>query len=125
METEHATYLDLAKYDTAITKYLDIAERVGRAKSPADVGWLRCNTQPIKDSLLDLSLVWKDMHTDYLRDHLVSTLDRFDSFTIQVEEGLAMPVDDGENVGNLRQVMRDILETTKARESIMVSHNHL
>jgi len=41
-------------------------------------------------------------------------LDRFDSFTIQVEEGLAMPVDDGENVGNLRQVMRDILETTKA-----------
>ena len=25
-----------------------------------------------------------------------------------------MPVDDGENVGNLRQVMRDILETTKA-----------
>mmetsp|Transcript_14602 Transcript_14602/g.45793 ORF Transcript_14602/g.45793 Transcript_14602/m.45793 type:complete len:4603 (+) Transcript_14602:85-13893(+) len=114
VETEHATYLDLAKYDTAITKYLDIAERVGRAKSPADVGWLRCNTQPIKDSLLDLSLVWKDMHTDYLRDHLVSTLDRFDSFTIQVEEGLAMPVDDGENVGNLRQVMRDILETTKA-----------
>jgi dynein heavy chain len=54
------------------------------------------------------------MHTDYLRDHLVSTLDRFDSFTIQVEEGLAMPVDDGDNVGNLRQVMRDILETTKA-----------
>ena len=25
-----------------------------------------------------------------------------------------MPVDDGDNVGNLRQVMRDILETTKA-----------
>ena len=115
VETKHATYLDLAKYDTAITKYLDIAERVGRAKSPADVGWLRCNTQPIKDSLLDLSQVWKRMHTDYLRDHLISTLDRFDSFTIQVEEGLAMPVDDGENAGNLKQVMRDILETTKAQ----------
>ena len=49
IEKEHATYLDLKKYDEAITKYLDVAERVKRTKSPADVGWLRVNTAPINE----------------------------------------------------------------------------
>ncbi|KAH8088652.1 dynein light chain binding protein [Aureococcus anophagefferens] len=63
IEKEHATYLDLKKYDEAITKYLDVAERVKRTKSPADVGWLRVNTAPIKTSLLELAVMWKELHT--------------------------------------------------------------
>ena len=40
VETEHATYLDLAKYDTAITKYLDIAGASRLSKIPAT--WAGC-----------------------------------------------------------------------------------
>ncbi|KAH8052753.1 dynein light chain binding protein [Aureococcus anophagefferens] len=59
--------------------------------------------------------MWKELHTQYLRDHLISTLDRFDGFMEQVKVGLDLPVDDGDlGKQNLRKVMKDILEVGKA-----------
>mmetsp|Transcript_25191 Transcript_25191/g.84661 ORF Transcript_25191/g.84661 Transcript_25191/m.84661 type:complete len:4540 (+) Transcript_25191:178-13797(+) len=115
LKTGEGSYLDLNKYDAAISKYLDVADRIKKTKSLCDVGWLRVNTAPIKSSLLELAEMWRDLHAEHLRNHLIQTLDRFDAFLEQVKVGLALAVDDGdEGQKNLRNVMSDILEVGRA-----------
>ena len=48
VETEHATVLDLAKYDDGDHQVLGHRRKSRTSGSPTDVGWLRINTQPIK-----------------------------------------------------------------------------
>ena len=76
--------LDLKKYEEAITKYETVKAKIQQLESPTDVGWLRVNTTPIKQSLVSLSGKWINMFTSRLKNYLVDKLTTLEEFMLQV-----------------------------------------
>lgn len=65
---------DLAKFNEQISKYRRVQEEVGQLRTPTDIGWLRVNSQPIKQAMSTWATKWVFMFTQYLHNHVLEKL---------------------------------------------------
>ena len=85
----------LDAFDAQIEQYTKVQSRVAELETPSDIGWLRINSQPIKQALNTCTTKWKFVFTAWLHNHVFDSLKELDTFRIFVKDGLKeAPVDD-------------------------------
>jgi len=63
--------INLEMFDEQITKYRSVQGQLDELKSPMDLGWLRVNSQPIKQAMTTWVTKWVYMFTEYLYEHVL------------------------------------------------------
>jgi len=102
---------NLAKFEERINYLQGIRARIADLSPTRSVGFLRINTQPIKQALSMWVTKWIYVFTQYLHGHVISTLEELNSFMQDVEEGLNLK-QDAEYLGDdeLMQIMQLIAD---------------
>ena len=108
---------DLVKFDQEITKYRQVQRDVHDLKTPTDIGWLRVNSEPIKQALATCVTKWTFMFTEHLNDYVVGTLQELYSFIARVDEGLEEEVTAGPDKAPLKRCMAHIRDVRKSMET--------
>jgi dynein heavy chain len=128
--------IDIKKFDEAIKKYEAVQASIKCLSSPQDIGWVRVNVSPIKQSLLSWASKWVSIFTAHLQATLVKKLYDFDTFIADVGKGLDIEVEEGPAGKDvLMNVMKDIasvrrsIDTTTAmfqplRQNVLVLKQH-
>ena len=110
---------NLAKFQTEITRYRDVLDKINHLSTPTDIGWLRINSQPIKQTLATLANRWRRMFTDHLVEHVTGSLQSLRDFMARVDAGLEEPVEEGaEDTAPLRRCMAHIRDVKKKQGKI-------
>ena len=116
-ETESGQKIpNLEKFQAEITKYKGVLATIQSLQTPTDIGWLRVNSQPIKQSLATMATQWIYMFTNHLVDHVVASLQDLHDFMARVDTGLEEVVEeDAEDVTPLKRCMAHIRDVRKAQ----------
>ena len=116
--------VDLGKFDAAISKYRELQRQVNELRTPADIGWLRVNSQPIKQAMGTWVTKWVFMYTQYLHDMVEIRLGELHQFIEHTSVGLDVEVAEGDNealmvaMGHVRDVRKSMDETAAMFEPI-------
>jgi dynein heavy chain len=102
--------LDLRQFDESITKFRGVQTAVSELRTPIDIGWLRVNSQPIKQALGTWVTKWVFMYTQHLHDDVHTKLSALHHTITRVEAGLAEEVtaDKKEALMRVRRFLRDV-----------------
>ena len=115
--TESGTKVpNLSKFTAEIAKYKKVQAQLNELKTPTDVGWLRVNSEPIKQALATYITKWTYMFTEHMHDYVVSKLTELHEFIARVEAGLAEPVPTGDKEA-LKRVMAHIRDVRRSMDS--------
>lgn len=107
--------LDLSKFEAAISKYRQVQAEINDLVTPSDIGWIRVNSQPMKQALGVWATKWIYMHTQHLVDHVTSTLSGLHTMITRIDSGLDEEVA-GEDKGALKRVMGHIRDVRKSMD---------
>jgi dynein heavy chain len=80
--------MNLGKFDAEITRYRDIQEEINDLRTPADIGWLRVNSRPVKLALGTWDTKWVYEFTEYLSKMVIDTLNNLEVFMERTNSGL-------------------------------------
>lgn len=80
--------IDLAAFNAKIVYYRDVQAQAEQLPALTDIAFVRVNSQPVKQSLSTWITRWMFMFSQYLHDHVVSSLRFLDDFGRTVNEGL-------------------------------------
>ena len=108
---------DLPAFDQEITKYHDVLAEITALKPMTDIGWLRINSQPIKQALSTWVTKWTYQYTEFLHHHVVNELRNLNNFIRVTNEGLDAEVADNDNAA-LMGVMSHIRNVRKKMDSM-------
>ena len=108
---------DLTKFDAEIAKYRQVQQEVNELRTPTDIGWLRVNSEPIKQALATCVTKWTFMFTEHLNDYVVNTLKELQEFISRVDEGLEEEVVAGPDKAPLKRCMAHIRDVRKSMET--------
>ncbi|CAE7918743.1 ODA4, partial [Symbiodinium sp. KB8] len=115
-ETVNVKLPNLKKFDEAISHYRHLRHEVDQLKSPARVGWVLVDSDPMKDALGTWLAKYANMYTQYLSNYVVDTLKEVEHFMVDVDSGLQVTVEEGEaGKENLKKCMGYIRDV-KRRE---------
>ena len=78
----------LAVFDETITNLTRVKNSIGMMHTPTDIGWLRFNSQPLKQALENLVTAWINRHTNFLLDNTVAGIQNIDKFIAEVSNGI-------------------------------------
>ena len=84
--------LDLAAFDERVCHFRDVQTDMEQLRGSNDVGFVRINSQPIKQALATCITKWVFMHTSYLADNVRQSLEWLDTFMQEVSSGLTEEV---------------------------------
>ena len=98
----------LDKFDEKIEYYSKVQVRVAELETPSDVGWLRINSQPIKQALNTCTTKWKFMFTNWLHNHVYDSLKELDAFRNFVKSGLKENPTDTTSLKRIMTIIRDV-----------------
>jgi dynein heavy chain, axonemal len=105
---------DLQKFDAEITKYRELGEQIAALKTPQDIGWLRVNTQPIKNALSSVISAWIGLFTAHLQQFVTQAVSEMHDFITNVQAGLEEEVSP-DSKDSLRKCMTHIRDVRKTR----------
>uniref|UniRef100_K3X576 AAA+ ATPase domain-containing protein n=1 Tax=Globisporangium ultimum (strain ATCC 200006 / CBS 805.95 / DAOM BR144) TaxID=431595 RepID=K3X576_GLOUD len=88
-----AQLLDLSKFEERIQFFLSLQNEISEAKHVRDVGFVRVNSLPIKQTLSTWVTKWIYMFTQYLHDRVMNQLTWMDTFMQRVNFGLDQEID--------------------------------
>ena len=115
--TEHGTkLLDLEKFDKAIQKCVDAQTEVAKAKSPADIGWLRVDITPAKREVSLFATKWIKLFTTHMHESIITTLSDLHNFMETASQGLISDID--ENQDSLMAVVSVIRDVRLKMDSV-------
>ncbi len=108
---------NLANFNAEIAKYRKVQAQLNEFKTPTDVGWLRVNSEPIKQALSTYVTKWSYAFSEHLHDYVLGKLTELHDFIVRVEKGLAEPVvmGDKEALKRVMGHMRDVRRSTESR----------
>jgi len=112
------TMYDLQLFDDEITKYDNVLLDINKLKSLVDIGWLRVNTQPIKQALSMWVSQWQHTYTNHLVNHVKDSLQDLMNFIGNITHGLKQDVGAHDKealmkvMGHIRDV-RKMMNSTK------------
>ena len=113
-----ATIYDLKMFDEEITKYNTVLADIGKLRSLVDIGWVRVNTQPIKQALSMWVSQWQHTYTNHLVNHVKDSLQGLMNFIGNITHGLKQEVTAHDKealmhvMGHIRDV-RKMMNSTK------------
>ena len=113
MVTENGTkLLDLEKFDKAIQKCVDAQTEVAKAKSPADIGWLRIDVTPAKREVSMFATKWIKLFTNYMHESIINTLNDLNKFMETATCGLTSDIEEDngsqDHLMSVMSVIRDV-----------------
>lgn len=106
---------DLARFDAEIMRYRELNDTINALKTPTDLGWLRVNSQPIKNALTSVVSQWITMFTAHLSKFVISSVTEMHSFITGVQAGLEEEVHADSPKEALKRVMTHIRDVRKTR----------
>jgi dynein heavy chain len=108
--TVSTTVYDLQMFDDEITKYDNVLLDINQLKSLVDIGWVRVNTQPIKQALSMWVSQWQHTYTNHLVNHVKDSLQNLSDFIGNITYGLKQQVgaNDKESLMNVMGHIRDV-----------------
>ncbi len=80
-------------------------------KTPVDIGWLRVNSQPLKNALETIVTKWINKYTIFLLDNTILEIKNIEDFISEVTKGI--------------KVLPENSETKKEKELLMQVMTHL
>lgn len=115
----------LTEYKKQIHRYENIEEQlISLPTSNIRDRWLKIDSRPIKSSLKDICIHWKNMFMKHLLHKVESTLEDLYSFMNTVQGGLEKKVEDGD-VDTLKEVMGYIRNVkTRAEATVKSSEDN-
>ena len=116
-KTESGTRVpNLGKFNAEIAKYKAVQTVLNELKTPTDVGWLRVNSEPIKQALATCITKWTYMFTEHMHEYVVSKLAELHDFIADVERGLGEAVVPGDKDA-LKRVMAHIRDVKRSKDA--------
>jgi dynein heavy chain len=112
------TIYNLQIFDEEITKYNAVLAEIGKLRSLVDIGWVRVNTQPIKQALSMWVSQWQHTYTNHLVNHVKDSLQNLMDFIGNITHGLKTEVKANDKealmkvMGHIRDV-RKMMNSTK------------
>ena len=120
--------LDLAAFDERVCHFRDVQTDMEQLRGSNDVGFVRINSQPIKQALATCITKWVFMHTQYLADNVRQSLRWLHDFMDGVSSGLTDEVsvapDGREKLMAVITCIRDVrrvMDATQAMSSPCVT----
>ncbi|RLN89500.1 hypothetical protein BBJ28_00002039 [Nothophytophthora sp. Chile5] len=117
-----AQLLDLGRFQEKINFFLSLQNEISESKHVKDVGFVRVNSLPIKQTLSTWVTKWVYLFTQYLHDRVVNQLVWVDTFMQRVNTGLDIEIDSGspdkekqslmlcmQHIRDVRRLMREDL----------------
>jgi len=114
----HPLSYNLQLFDEEITKYNAVLAEIGKLRSLVDIGWVRVNTQPIKQALSMWVSQWQHTYTNHLVNHVKDSLQGLMDFIGNITHGLKTEVKAHDKealmkvMGHIRDV-RKMMNSTK------------
>jgi len=96
--------IKLSLFEAQVSKYDKIYNEIVELPSSANIGWVRIDAKPIKESIKNVCEKWKASFTGYLQDKVESLLQGLFNFVEEANAGLEAEVSIASK-GNLKQVM--------------------
>ena len=118
-------------FDAEIARYRDIQSRIADLRTPTDIGWLRINSQPIKQALNTQATKWNYMFSQHLHNDIVQKLTDLHNVCGKINDGLGVEVVDGDLealmdvMGHIRDVRKRVEETNAMFEPLRETINLL
>ena len=78
----------LEKFDEKITFLTAVKNSIADMKTPTDIGWLRVNSQPLKNALENIVNSWINKYTNFLLSNTVSEIKNIETFINEVTTGI-------------------------------------
>ena len=78
----------LEAFDEKITYLTSISTKIHEMETPTTRGWLKINSQPLKDALNGIITSWINKYTKFLLENTVTEIKNLISFTKEVAEGI-------------------------------------
>ncbi len=113
---------DLEKFDAEITNYQNVIAEIGKLRSLVDIGWVRVNTQPIKQALSMWVSQWQHTYTNHLVNHVRDSLQGLMNFIGNITHGLKQRVGahDKDALMKVMGYIRDVRKMMNATKEMMV-----
>eukprot|EP00756_Hemistasia_phaeocysticola_P021738 Hpha_TRINITY_DN15791_c11_g1::TRINITY_DN15791_c11_g1_i1::g.41603::m.41603/K10408/DNAH; dynein heavy chain, axonemal len=108
----------LSDFDGQIRKYQDLRHEIAELPGSISYGWLRVDTNPLKDSLCELAENWRMNFLTHLRDSVIKRLERFKRFVTRTEVGVECDWTSVRNYDDLVKVMKHLAAFFKVCESV-------
>eukprot|EP00804_Cyclotella_cryptica_P025500 CCRYP_012000-RA/>CCRYP_012000-RA protein AED:0.01 eAED:0.01 QI:1390/1/1/1/1/1/4/5322/2834 len=113
-----AKVLDIEKFESAIRQCVDAQIEVAKAKSPADIGWLRVDITPAKREVSLFASKWTTLITTYMHESIISTLSDLQKFMDTATQGLTSDIVVRESQADLMAVMSVIRDVRLKMDSV-------
>jgi dynein heavy chain len=78
----------LEKFDEKVTFLTAVKNSISDMRTPTDIGWLRVNSQPLKNALENIVNSWISKYTNFLLNNTVSEIRNIETFINEVSSGI-------------------------------------
>ena len=125
-EPETATsksMLNLKTFQEKIRECRELQMKVAEFAPEQDIGWLKVDSRPVKEALESWTGKWTTIFLKHVEKDLQDKLVSLDEFITQANEGMAIPVPDGDTnaltiaMGSIRDVRQENKQTGPMLES--------
>jgi dynein heavy chain len=112
---------DLTKFDEDISNYQAVLTEINKLRSLVDIGWVRVNTQPIKQALSMWVSQWQHTYTNHLVNHVRDSLQQLMDFVGTIRFGLKIEVTarDKDALMKVMGYIRDVRKMMTATKEMM------
>lgn len=105
---------DIIHFEEEINKLYGIKNRIMNKKSNNDIQWLRVQSSPLRDTLLERIKAWTAKWTNFLQENVQQKQENIDVFTEYIRNGIVKnPNDDPDDKELLYKVMGCIREMNR------------
>ena len=84
---------NLRKFEEQISKYRRLQAQIAKLEVTTDIGWLRIDSDPVKQALMSWASRWVALFTDHLSRFVIDKLSSLEAFMNNVRSGLKAEVD--------------------------------
>jgi dynein heavy chain len=113
---EDNVFLPLDKFEERIVYYNQLQTEISEKKPIVEIGWLKINSQPIKNALGTWASRWVHTFTSYLYNDVTRKLNQLETLMNEVNEGVGQEVGAGDS-GALKAVLGHIHQV-RSREKL-------
>ena len=116
----------LDSFDEKITHLTTVSGKIQEMETSTPRGWLKINSQPLKDSLKEIINTWINKYTKFLLENTVREINNMIEFTNEVNEGIkTIPekVESQEDKDQLMRVMTHLRDVKMIKDHAMAEIN--
>lgn len=78
----------LDKFDEKVIFLTQVKHNISEMKTPTDIGWLKVNSQPLKNALENIVTTWINKYTNFLLNNTVTEINNITQFIDNVTSGI-------------------------------------